>query len=114
MSLSLMSLTNDRPQKRVKTKGAWTAEEDHKLAHCIEIHGAKRWKAIALKSGADETMSRNSWEHIALSVEDGAKEVRNSEINFNVDEFFSFPTEGSNHLEWVNKFLGLEDDPCSL
>ncbi|XP_028785732.1 transcription factor MYB114-like [Neltuma alba] len=32
-------------------RGAWTPEEDRKLAQCIELHGAKRWKTIALKSG---------------------------------------------------------------
>lgn len=37
--------------KRVMNKGAWTAEEDRKLAEYIEIHGAKRWKTIALKAG---------------------------------------------------------------
>ncbi|XP_038725301.1 transcription factor WER-like [Tripterygium wilfordii] len=202
-----MALTNDQPDNRVKTKGAWTAEEDQKLAHCIDIHGAKRWKTIALKSGlnrcgkscrlrwlnylrpnikrgnitdaeedmiirlhkllgnrwsliagrlpgrtdneiknywnshlsrkmnedktpltsaAQEAMSKNSWKDISLSEEDNAKEVANSEINFNVDElanseinfnvdeFFDFSSEGSDHLERVNKFLGLEEDPCLL
>lgn len=33
-------------------KGAWTAEEDQKLAEVIAIHGAKRWKTIAAKAGA--------------------------------------------------------------
>ncbi|KAL5748447.1 hypothetical protein ACOSP7_025488 [Xanthoceras sorbifolium] len=37
--------------KKVMCKGAWTAEEDRKLAEYIEIHGAKRWKTIATKSG---------------------------------------------------------------
>lgn len=32
-------------------KGAWTAEEDQKLAEVIAIHGAKRWKSIAAKAG---------------------------------------------------------------
>ncbi|XP_052202484.1 transcription factor MYB114-like [Diospyros lotus] len=35
----------------VYIKGAWTAEEDRKLAECIEVHGAKKWKTIAIKSG---------------------------------------------------------------
>ncbi|KAK4769234.1 hypothetical protein SAY86_027384 [Trapa natans] len=37
--------------KRVMNRGAWTAEEDMKLSGYIEIHGAKRWKTIATKSG---------------------------------------------------------------
>ncbi|XP_019173502.1 PREDICTED: transcription factor MYB114-like isoform X2 [Ipomoea nil] len=32
-------------------KGAWTAEEDKKLTHYIENHGAKKWKTVAIKSG---------------------------------------------------------------
>ncbi|KAB5563999.1 hypothetical protein DKX38_004053 [Salix brachista] len=31
-------------------KGAWTAEEDRKLAEVIAIHGAKRWKTVAAKA----------------------------------------------------------------
>ncbi|XVF51775.1 hypothetical protein PTKIN_Ptkin04bG0211800 [Pterospermum kingtungense] len=37
--------------KRVVNRGSWTAEEDAKLAAYIEIHGAKRWKTIAIKAG---------------------------------------------------------------
>ncbi|KAL7123445.1 hypothetical protein ACP275_01G105000 [Erythranthe tilingii] len=32
-------------------KGSWTADEDRKLAQCIEMHGPTRWKFLALKSG---------------------------------------------------------------
>ena len=32
-------------------KGAWTPEEDRKLAEYIEVHGPKRWKTVANKSG---------------------------------------------------------------
>ncbi|KAK7265953.1 hypothetical protein RJT34_33579 [Clitoria ternatea] len=41
--------------KRVINKGAWTPEEDRKLAQCIQIHGAQRWKTIALKSGLNRS-----------------------------------------------------------
>ena len=37
--------------KKATNKGAWTAEEDRKLAEYIEVHGAKRWKTIATKAG---------------------------------------------------------------
>ncbi|GMH28912.1 hypothetical protein Nepgr_030755 [Nepenthes gracilis] len=37
--------------KKVVNRGAWTAEEDRKLAEYIEVHGAKRWKTISLKAG---------------------------------------------------------------
>ncbi|KAE8689073.1 Transcription factor TT2 [Hibiscus syriacus] len=43
------------PMAAVNTKevnrGAWTAEEDKKLAQVIEVHGPKRWKSIAAKAG---------------------------------------------------------------
>lgn len=32
-------------------KGAWTAEEDRKLAEIIAIHGPRKWKSIAAKAG---------------------------------------------------------------
>ncbi|GFY97199.1 myb domain protein 3 [Actinidia rufa] len=32
-------------------RGAWTAEEDRKLAEVIEINGPRRWKTIAAKAG---------------------------------------------------------------
>jgi arginyl-tRNA--protein-N-Asp/Glu arginylyltransferase len=44
--------------KREANKGAWTAEEDQKLARVIEIHGPKRWRSIAAKAGIlNECMS---------------------------------------------------------
>ncbi|XP_044476770.1 transcription factor MYB3-like [Mangifera indica] len=46
-----MAPKNDGSAKKVMNKGAWTAEEDRKLAEYIEIHGAKRWKTVATKSG---------------------------------------------------------------
>ncbi|XP_022715269.1 transcription factor MYB114-like [Durio zibethinus] len=38
-------------RKREVNKGAWTAEEDRKLAEVIAVHGAKRWKTVAIKAG---------------------------------------------------------------
>jgi myb proto-oncogene protein len=44
--------------KKEANKGAWTAEEDQKLARVIEIHGPKRWRSIAAKAGIlNECMS---------------------------------------------------------
>ncbi|XVF86894.1 hypothetical protein PTKIN_Ptkin18bG0077400 [Pterospermum kingtungense] len=39
------------PKREVLNKGAWTEEEDRKLAEVISVHGAKRWKTIAIKAG---------------------------------------------------------------
>ncbi|GMH22033.1 hypothetical protein Nepgr_023876 [Nepenthes gracilis] len=38
-------------RKKGMNKGAWTAEEDRKLAQGIEMYGPKRWKTIAAKAG---------------------------------------------------------------
>lgn len=37
--------------KKEVNRGAWTDEEDRKLAEAIEIFGPKRWKTIAAKAG---------------------------------------------------------------
>ncbi|CAI9114401.1 OLC1v1015118C1 [Oldenlandia corymbosa var. corymbosa] len=37
--------------KREVNRGAWTDEEDQKLAEAIEIFGPRRWKTIAAKAG---------------------------------------------------------------
>ncbi|XAR49893.1 hypothetical protein NMG60_11004067 [Bertholletia excelsa] len=37
--------------KKELNRGAWTAEEDRRLAEVIEIHGPKRWKTIAAIAG---------------------------------------------------------------
>lgn len=42
--------TNPRVSKEF-SRGAWTAEEDHKLAEVIAVHGPKRWKMVAAKAG---------------------------------------------------------------
>ncbi|WVZ23751.1 hypothetical protein V8G54_002295 [Vigna mungo] len=39
------------PNRSAMNRGSWTPEEDRKLAQCIQFHGAKRWKTIAVKSG---------------------------------------------------------------
>ncbi|GKU95586.1 hypothetical protein SLEP1_g8924 [Rubroshorea leprosula] len=178
--------------KKVMNRGAWTAEEDGKLAEYIEIHGAKRWKTIALKAGlnrcgkscrlrwlnylrpnikrgnisdAEEDLIlrlhkllgnrwsliagrlpgrtdneiKNYWNsHLSKKIkgekiaqaptpqqpvpqkncettfveQELAMGIENPELNFDVDEFFDFSTEGSYGLEWVNNFLELDKDHC--
>lgn len=47
------------------------------------------------------------------TIEVGEKEtgVRDMDIGLDVNEFFDFSSEGSYGLEWVNKFLELDEDP---
>ncbi|OAY60068.1 transcription factor MYB3 isoform X1 [Manihot esculenta] len=184
--------------KMVMNKGAWTVEEDRKLADYIEVHGAKRWKTIAFKAGlkrcgkscrlrwlnylrpnikrgniSDEEedlilrlhkLLGNRWSLIAgrlpgrtdneiknywnshLSkkinkkekasdespstqpqksitektcdavaaveemVEEGSKEEAIPERSFDVNQFLDFSMEGTYDLEWLNKFLQLDED----
>lgn len=42
---------------------------------------------------------------------EGAKESGNFEGNFDVNELFDFTSEGSFGLNWVNKFLELDEEP---
>ncbi|XP_021294037.1 transcription factor MYB114-like [Herrania umbratica] len=179
--------------KREVNKGAWTAEEDRKLAEVIAVHGAKRWKIIAIKAGLNRCgkscrlrwmnylrpnikrgnisdqeedlilrlhkLLGNRWSLIAgrlpgrtdneiknywnshLSkkinqkekqsgattregckaqkrVVENAKEVReentsregeDSNISFDVDEFFDFSNEDPLNLEWMSRFLEVDE-----
>jgi myb proto-oncogene protein len=42
---------------------------------------------------------------------EGARGAGTSEGNFDINEFFDFTAEGSYGLDWVNKFLELDEDP---
>ncbi|XP_050266141.1 transcription factor MYB114-like [Quercus robur] len=186
-----MAPKNDGAAKKVMNKGAWTSEEDRKLSEYIEIHGAKRWKTVAAKSGLNrcgkscrlrwlnylrpnikrgnisddeedlilrlhrllgnrwsliagrlpgrtDNEIKNYWNsHLSKKInqkektpeasttqktmhqktcdlaqvdKEGARGTGNSEFNFDVNEFFDFTTEGSYGLDWVNKFLELDED----
>ncbi|KAJ9147689.1 hypothetical protein P3X46_029819 [Hevea brasiliensis] len=196
MLMAPMNSLASTNSKMVMNRGAWTAEEDRKLAEYIEVHGAKRWKTVAMKAGlnrcgkscrlrwlnylrpnikrgniSDEEedlilrlhkLLGNRWSLIAgrlpgrtdneiknywnshLSkkinkkekkpessipqesipkktcdtaaaahemMEEGRQGAAIPELSFDVNEFFDFSTEGSYGLEWVNKFLELDEDP---
>ncbi|KAH1067503.1 hypothetical protein J1N35_032490 [Gossypium stocksii] len=42
--------TTTKCSKKGVNRGAWTDEEDQKLAQVVEIYGPKRWQAIAAKA----------------------------------------------------------------
>ncbi|XP_042503813.1 transcription factor MYB3-like [Macadamia integrifolia] len=48
-----MATKKDQSNRRIVNRGSWTAEEDQKLAQYIEVHGAKKWKLVAIKAGLD-------------------------------------------------------------
>ncbi|KAJ7951515.1 MYB transcription factor [Quillaja saponaria] len=41
--------------KMTYIKGAWTLEQDEKLAELVAVHGAKKWKTIAVKAGLNRS-----------------------------------------------------------
>nr|URY18771.1 MYB protein [Zanthoxylum bungeanum] len=46
-----MAPLSSQCSKKEANRGAWTAEEDKKLAQVIEVHGPRRWKSVAAKAG---------------------------------------------------------------
>ncbi|KAG5248761.1 transcription factor MYB [Salix suchowensis] len=175
-------------------KGAWTAEEDRKLAEVIAIHGARRWKTVAAKAalnrcgkscrlrwlnylrpnikrgnisdqeedlilrlhkllgnrwsliagrlpGRTDNEIKNYWNsHLSKKIKQKGKQTgvsakedhrvennvresnldseeenksnqrgeEDSNLNFNVDDFFDFSNEDPLNLEWMNQFLEID------
>ncbi|XP_041019100.1 transcription factor MYB4-like isoform X2 [Juglans microcarpa x Juglans regia] len=190
-----MKAKNNVSIKKEANKGAWTAEEDRRLAEVIASHGPKRWKTIAAKAGLNrcgkscrlrwlnylrpnikrgnisdqeedlilrlhkllgnrwsliagrlpgrtDNEIKNYWNsHLSKKIkqekqmgaatredcnarenraeekvnvamrgdeENSYKGLEDSEINFDVDEFFDFSNESPLNLEWISKFLELD------
>ncbi|KAF5466377.1 hypothetical protein F2P56_016304 [Juglans regia] len=198
-----MKAKNNVSIKKEANKGAWTAEEDRRLAEVIASHGPKRWKTIAAKAGLcllyieglnrcgkscrlrwlnylrpnikrgnisdqeedlilrlhkllgnrwsliagrlpgrTDNEIKNYWNsHLSKKIkqekqrgaatredcnarknraeekvnvamrgdeENSYKGLEDSEINFDVDEFFDFSNESPLNLEWISKFLELD------
>ncbi|KAF9685294.1 hypothetical protein SADUNF_Sadunf03G0039600 [Salix dunnii] len=100
-------------------KGAWTAEEDRKLAEVIAIHGAKRWKTVAAKAGKQTGVSTKEDHRVEKNIiksnldleEENKSNQRGEEdsnLNFNVDDFFDFSNEDPLNLEWMSQFLEID------
>ncbi|OWM88361.1 hypothetical protein CDL15_Pgr003773 [Punica granatum] len=53
-------------------------------------------------------------ESVQADENQGTKTTANLDVNFDVNEFFDFSTGGSYGLEWVNKFLELDEDSWML
>ena len=60
-------------------------------------------------STTQKTMHQKTCD-LAQADKEGDRGTGNSEFNFDVNEFFDFTTEGSYGLDWVNKFLELDEE----
>ncbi|KAL8139811.1 hypothetical protein V2J09_005832 [Rumex salicifolius] len=195
------TISRNGRKRKALNRGAWTSDEDRRLAQVIENNGPRRWKSVALKAGINRCgkscrlrwmnylrpnikrgnisdqeedlilrlhkLLGNRWSLIAgrlpgrtdneiknywnsyLSKKikrDGSGEKsrranssekparikkcneneskekmevksksniqeensKDSEIDFNVDEFFDFSNENPSNLEWLSSFLQLD------
>ncbi|KAB5574185.1 hypothetical protein DKX38_001379 [Salix brachista] len=189
--LATMKKVSAKPMER----GAWTAEEDRKLAEVIEIHGAKRWRTIASRAdlnrcgkscrlrwlnylrpnikrgnisdqeedlifrlhkllgnrwsliagrlpGRTDNEIKNYWNsHLSKKINKKGKQIEDSNregqkiekkttefnwelkednnprngseegsnVNFNIDDFFDFSDEDPSNLEWMSRFLEMDE-----
>ncbi|KAL6996267.1 hypothetical protein U1Q18_006403 [Sarracenia purpurea var. burkii] len=149
----MASKKNGSFKKEYFNRGAWTDEEDRKLAEVIAIHGAKKWKIIAATAGRTDNEIKNYWNSYLSkkidqvenrSSEDSRREEsrikrrrrvliekaneevkgeedrsckngrRDSIVNFDQDDFFDFSNESPLTLQWINKFLELDNNFCEL
>ncbi|KAK4742051.1 hypothetical protein SAY87_000052 [Trapa incisa] len=185
---------NGAAKKSTMNKGAWTAEEDKNLSQYIELHGAKRWTTLAIKSGLNrcgkscrlrwlnylrpnikrgnisddeedlivrlhkllgnrwsliagrlpgrtDNEIKNYWNsHLSKKIngkekkeqssgavesasplkmlepakidenEESGNTLKNPDFDFEVNNLVDFTTEESYGLEWVSKFLNLQED----
>ncbi|KAG6770469.1 hypothetical protein POTOM_026152 [Populus tomentosa] len=60
-----MAPRSTKCNKKEANRGAWTADEDQKLAQVIEIHGPKRWRSVAAKAGLSRCGKSCRWSLIA-------------------------------------------------
>ncbi|KAJ6361719.1 hypothetical protein OIU78_002193 [Salix suchowensis] len=113
-----MAPMRGRCNKKEANRGAWTAEEDQKLAQVIEIHGPKRWRSVAVKAvrssrwqepGTVKTKVQDMDSVAKRSEEGTSKTLEDSKYSFGGDGFFDFSNEDPMNLEWMSKFLELDE-----
>ncbi|KAH7574450.1 hypothetical protein JRO89_XS03G0297600 [Xanthoceras sorbifolium] len=111
-----MAPMSSKCTKKEANRGAWTSEEDRKLAQVIEIHGPKKWKSVAAKAGS---MTKE----LKLEMEMGAMENQNREGTSNADdqedsskstlvgnhEFFNCYIEEPLDLDWMGRLFEMDD-----
>ncbi|KAG6792243.1 hypothetical protein POTOM_001387 [Populus tomentosa] len=193
--MATMKKESVKPMGTMPNKGAWTAEEDRKLAEVIATHGAKRWRTIASKAalnrcgkscrlrwlnylrpnikrgnisdqeedlilrlhkllgnrwsliagrlpGRTDNEIKNYWNsHLSKKINKKGKQIEasnregqknekktmeislelkedntphngseeGSNVNFNIDELFDFTDADPLDMEWMNRFLEMDE-----
>ncbi|OMO86471.1 hypothetical protein COLO4_21136 [Corchorus olitorius] len=92
--------TKTKCSRKEVNRGAWTAEEDQKLAQVIEIHGPKRWKSVAAKA-----VPKRSEEGTSKRNDDDD----DSKTCFIADSLFDFYYEEPLNLEWTSQFFEMDE-----
>ncbi|PPD90220.1 hypothetical protein GOBAR_DD12841 [Gossypium barbadense] len=92
--------------KKEVNRGAWTDEEDQKLAQVVEIYGPKRWQAVAAKAGS--RMQEPVLENCKVSE---SKRDENSTACFinGDDSLFDSYSEEPLNLEWTSHFFETDE-----
>lgn len=92
-------------QKKEKATLASTPQETSTTSTTTTTTTPPPSQKAALNDGSSALADKDEEERVKLGT--------SSDGNFDVNEFFDFSTEGSYGLEWVNKFLELDEDPMA-
>ncbi|KAK0572078.1 hypothetical protein LWI29_025749 [Acer saccharum] len=72
-----MAPISSKCNKKEANRGAWTPEEDQKLAQVIEMHGPKKWTFVAAKAGRTDNEIKNYWNsHLSKKIKQNQKQSR--------------------------------------
>ncbi|KAI3900941.1 hypothetical protein MKX01_022718 [Papaver californicum] len=81
MAMKNETTTTKKSTSSNVNKGAWTTEEDERLARVIETHGPRKWKSIATKAGRlpgrTDNEIKNYWNsHLSKKIQQQEKKRR--------------------------------------
>ncbi|KAL6005859.1 hypothetical protein ACLOJK_039904 [Asimina triloba] len=72
----MVKKTESSSSKKIVNRGAWTAEEDQKLAEYVKIHGDKKWRSLPVKAATGQ--AEQMWKELQVKMVELSK-ARNQE-----------------------------------